>query len=41
MPSLILVNAWNVGNMMVIYIAAILEIPTDLYEAAKFDGASA
>jgi multiple sugar transport system permease protein len=40
MPSLILVSAWSVGNMMVIYLAAILEIPTDLYEAAKLDGAS-
>jgi multiple sugar transport system permease protein len=26
--------------MMVIYLAAILEIPADLYEAAKIDGAS-
>jgi multiple sugar transport system permease protein len=40
MPSLILVSAWSIGNMMVIYLAAIMEIPTDLYEAAKLDGAS-
>jgi multiple sugar transport system permease protein len=40
MPGLILVSAWSIGNMMVIYLAAILEIPTELYEAAKLDGAS-
>jgi multiple sugar transport system permease protein len=41
MPALILVSGWSVGNMMVIYLAAMLEIPTELYEAAKLDGASA
>jgi multiple sugar transport system permease protein len=40
MPGLILVSAWSIGNMMVIYLAAMLEIPTELYEAAKLDGAS-
>jgi multiple sugar transport system permease protein len=40
MPALILVSAWSIGNMMVIYLAAMLEIPTELYEAAKLDGAS-
>jgi multiple sugar transport system permease protein len=41
MPALILVSAWSIGNMMVIYLAAMLEIPTELYEAAKLDGATA
>jgi multiple sugar transport system permease protein len=41
MPGLILVGLWSIGNMMVIYLAAMLEIPTELYEAAKLDGASA
>jgi len=40
MPALILVSAWSVGNMMVIYLAAMQEIPTEMYEAAKLDGAS-
>jgi multiple sugar transport system permease protein len=40
MPGLILVSTWSIGNMLVIYLAAILEIPADLYEAAKIDGAS-
>lgn len=35
----ILMNWQNVGYMMVIYIAAIQNIPTDMLEAAKIDGA--
>jgi multiple sugar transport system permease protein len=41
MPGLVLVSAWSIGNMMVIYLAAMMEIPAELYEAAKLDGASA
>ena len=40
MPGLILVSTWSVGNMMVIYLASLLEIPAELYEAARLDGAS-
>ena len=40
MAGLILVSTWSIGNMMVIYLAAMLEIPAELYEAAKLDGAS-
>lgn len=41
LPSIAIVGIWkNVGYFMVIYIAAILEIPSDLYEAAAIDGAS-
>jgi multiple sugar transport system permease protein len=40
MAGLILVSTWSVGNMMVIYLAALLEIPVELYEAARLDGAS-
>lgn len=36
----ILMNWQNVGYMMVIYIAAIQNIPTDMLEAAAIDGAS-
>jgi raffinose/stachyose/melibiose transport system permease protein len=35
----ILMNWQNVGYMMVIYIAAIQNIPTDMLEAAQIDGA--
>ncbi len=40
--GLVLVTNWQmVGYMMVIYIAAIQAIPTDLVEAAQIDGANA
>jgi len=37
--ALILISLWSVGNFMVIYLAAIGDIPPTLYEAAKLDGA--
>jgi len=40
LPSLIVMTAWrNFGTMMVIFLAALQSIPTDLYEAATLDGA--
>jgi multiple sugar transport system permease protein len=42
MPSVILVSIWkSVGYFMVLYIAAIMDIPAHYYEAAKVDGANA
>jgi len=39
--SIILVSVWrNMGYYMVIYLAALQGIPTDLYEAATMDGAN-
>ncbi len=39
--SVCIVAIWkNVGYFMVIYIAAIMDIPSELYEAAEVDGAS-
>lgn len=40
-PSLILMGMWNVGGSMVIYLAALQDIPVSLYEAATIDGAGA
>jgi multiple sugar transport system permease protein len=40
LPSLILVGLWGVGGSVVIYLAGLQGIPTDLYDAAKVDGAS-
>lgn len=37
--ALILVSLWGVGNFMIIYLAAIGDIPKSLYEAAQIDGA--
>ncbi len=38
-PSLILMSTWGAGGGMVIYLAGLQGIPTELYEAAKIDGA--
>ncbi|MCY3834664.1 MAG: sugar ABC transporter permease [Chloroflexi bacterium] len=41
LPALILMSLWGVGSGMLIYLAGLQGIPTDLYEAAKVDGAGA
>ncbi len=41
MASLILVSLWFLGSPVMIYLAGLQEIPVELYEAAKLDGASA
>jgi len=40
-PSLVILSVWAVGNTMVIFLAAVLDVPRQLYEAAEIDGASA
>jgi multiple sugar transport system permease protein len=40
-PSLVLLGVWGVGNTMIIFLAALLDVPKHLYESAKLDGASA
>jgi multiple sugar transport system permease protein len=37
--ALVLMSLWGVGNFMVIYLAAIGDIPRQLHEAAELDGA--
>lgn len=38
--ALVLMTVWGVGNFVVIYLAAIGDIPISLYEAAEMDGAN-
>ncbi|MER6952166.1 sugar ABC transporter permease [Nonomuraea sp. NPDC000554] len=38
-PGLTLLAMWSVGNLMVIFLAALLDVPRHLYEAAAIDGA--
>jgi multiple sugar transport system permease protein len=38
-PSLALLGMWGVGNTMIIFLAAILDVPKHLYESAELDGA--
>ena len=39
-PSLILVSVWGQGAAMVIFLAALQDVPRSLYEAATVDGAN-
>lgn len=39
-PALILASLWGVGNTVVIYLAALQDVPRDLYESADIDGAT-
>ncbi|MDX1435325.1 MAG: sugar ABC transporter permease [Anaerolineales bacterium] len=40
MPAVILMSVWNIGWMMLVYLAGLQGIPQELYEAAEIDGAS-
>ncbi len=40
-PALVLLGLWGVGNGMVINLAALQGVPTELYDSAKIDGAGA
>jgi multiple sugar transport system permease protein len=40
-PSLVLLGTWGIGNTMIIFLAAILDVPRHLYESAELDGANA
>ncbi|HEX6074073.1 MAG TPA: sugar ABC transporter permease [Micromonosporaceae bacterium] len=40
-PGLVVMSLWSVGGTVVIYLAALKNVPTELYEAAAIDGASA
>jgi multiple sugar transport system permease protein len=38
-PALTLLLLWGVGNMMIIFLAALVDVPRHLYESAQLDGA--
>ena len=40
-PGLMLLGAWGIGAGIIVYLAALKGIPSDLYEAARIDGAGA
>ena len=40
-PSLVLLGLWGIGDIMIIFLAAVLGVPESLYEAAALDGANA
>jgi multiple sugar transport system permease protein len=39
LPAVIVMSLWTVGGNMVIYLAGLQDVPTELYEAAALDGA--
>ena len=39
-PSLVLLGVWVVGDIMIIFLAALLDVPAEQYEAASLDGAN-
>jgi multiple sugar transport system permease protein len=39
-PSLLLLGIWMMGDIMVIFLAALLDVPRDQYEASSLDGAN-
>lgn len=40
-PSLTILALWGIGDLMVIFMAALLDVPKEQYEAAELDGARA
>jgi multiple sugar transport system permease protein len=38
-PALAMLAVWGVGELMIIFMAALLDVPNELYEAASLDGA--
>ena len=40
LPALVLMSLWGVGNQIVIYLAALQDVPRHLYESAELDGAN-
>jgi multiple sugar transport system permease protein len=40
-PSLVILGVWVMGDIMIIFLAALLDVPAELYEAASLDGAGA
>jgi multiple sugar transport system permease protein len=39
-PALVLLSLWAVGDLMIIFLAGLLDVPAHLYEAADIEGAS-
>ncbi len=41
LPALAIMSLWGAGGLMILYLSSLQAIPTELYEAAKIDGANA
>jgi ABC-type sugar transport system permease subunit len=38
-PALVIIGLWGIGNSLVLYLAGLQGVPTELYDAAQMDGA--
>jgi multiple sugar transport system permease protein len=38
-PALAIMGLWGIGNMMLIFLAGLQSVPSELYDAARVDGA--
>ncbi len=38
-PALVILGIWGIGNAMLIFLASLQGVPTELYDASKIDGA--
>ena len=39
-PALVLLGLWGIGDAMIIFLAGMLDVPRQLYEAAEIEGAT-
>ncbi len=39
-PGIVLMSLWSLGTTIIIYLAALQDVPKEMYEAAQLDGAS-
>ena len=39
-PSLLILSMWVMGDIMIIFLAGLLDVPRELYEASSLDGAN-
>ncbi|MBO0810528.1 MAG: sugar ABC transporter permease [Microlunatus sp.] len=39
MPAIVIIGIWGVGGSMIIFLAGLQNVPTEIYEAARTDGA--
>ncbi len=40
-PGIVIMSLWGIGSTIIIYLAALQDVPKDLYESAKIDGGNA
>jgi multiple sugar transport system permease protein len=40
-PAILMIALWTIGSTLIIYLAALRDVPKELYEAAQIDGAGA